>query len=71
MDDELGPQLYKCDPAGSFIGYKAAASGQKDQEGTNFLEKKMKNPGPLNSDAAIQVTIRIILSNMQIQLFAA
>ena len=22
IDDELGPQLYKCDPAGHYVGYK-------------------------------------------------
>jgi len=42
MDDELGPQLYKCDPAGIYMGYKATSSGVKDQEATNFLEKKIK-----------------------------
>ncbi len=26
IDDELGPQLYKCDPAGHFVGYKVCFS---------------------------------------------
>ncbi|EED19901.1 proteasome component Prs2, putative [Talaromyces stipitatus ATCC 10500] len=43
VDDEKGPQVYKCDPAGYFAGYKATASGPKQQEALNFLEKKLKN----------------------------
>jgi len=56
IDDELGPQLFKCDPAGTFIGYVACSSGQKDQEATNFLEKKMKNQ-KLNTNQTIQMAI--------------
>ena len=43
VDSEFGPQLYKCDPAGYYVGYKATASGPKQQEALNFLEKKLKN----------------------------
>ena len=43
VDSEYGPQLYKCDPAGYYVGYKATASGPKQQEALNLLEKKLKN----------------------------
>lgn len=43
VDSEFGPQLYKCDPAGYYVGYKATASGPKQQEALNFLEKKLKS----------------------------
>lgn len=43
VDFEFGPQLYKCDPAGYYVGYKATASGPKQQEALNHLEKKLKN----------------------------
>ena len=43
LDSEYGPQLFKCDPAGYYVGYKATASGPKAQEAQNFFEKKLKN----------------------------
>jgi 20S proteasome subunit alpha 1 len=43
VDSELGPQLYKCDPAGYYVGYKATAPGPKMQEALNFLERKLKD----------------------------
>lgn len=43
VDSEFGPQLYKCDPAGYYVGYKATATGPKQQEAMNHLEKKLKN----------------------------
>lgn len=55
FDDEYGVQLFKADPAGSYVGYKATGSGQKELEVTNFLEKKFKNEPKLNTDDAIQV----------------
>ena len=43
VDSEFGPQLYKCDPAGYYVGYKGTAAGPKQQEALNYLEKKLKN----------------------------
>lgn len=42
LDSELGPQVFKLDPAGYFVGFHATAAGQKQQEAMNFLEKKWK-----------------------------
>ena len=43
LDSECGPQLFKCDPAGYYVGYKGTAAGPKQQEALNQLEKKLKN----------------------------
>ncbi|KAK7054642.1 Proteasome subunit YC7alpha/Y8 (protease yscE subunit 7) [Paramarasmius palmivorus] len=42
MDFEHGPQCFKLDPAGYFVGFHATAAGQKQQEAMNHLEKKWK-----------------------------
>jgi 20S proteasome subunit alpha 1 len=67
LDDEYGPQLYKCDPAGYYVGYKATASGPKQQEALNHLEKKLKNkdcaPGEWEEVVELGIsTLSIVLS---------
>lgn len=42
VDPDLGPQIFKLDPAGYYVGFHATASGQKQQEATNVLEKAYK-----------------------------
>ncbi|KAJ7540507.1 hypothetical protein O6H91_10G018800 [Diphasiastrum complanatum] len=62
IDDELGPQLFKCDPAGHFAGYKATSAGHKEQESVNFLEKKMKNNPQLSYDETVQTAVSALQS---------
>ena len=49
-DDERGPLLYRTDPAGVYMGYKAAAAGPKSQEAHNYLEKQYKKTGRQNPE---------------------
>lgn len=41
-DPERGPQVYKIDPAGYYVGFRATAAGTKQTEAINFLEKHFK-----------------------------
>ena len=50
LDPEVGPQVFKCDPAGYYIGYKGTAAGPKQQEALNHLEKKLKNKDHAEGD---------------------
>lgn len=49
-DDEHGPLLYKTDPAGTYMGFKATAAGPKSQEVHNYLEKQYKKTGRSNPE---------------------
>lgn len=42
IDEERGPQIFKLDPAGYYVGFRATATGQKQQESMNHLEKLFK-----------------------------
>lgn len=66
MDEEEGASLYKCDPAGHYVGYRACAAGAKEQEALNFLQNKFK-PGEggqveLNEEDTIQTAIAALQS---------
>jgi len=57
IDDELGPQLFKTDPAGYYCGYRATSSGVKQTEANNFLEKKVKKKVDLSNNDAVELAI--------------
>ena len=61
IDEETGPQLFRCDPAGTYAGFKACAVGQKDVESVNFLEKKLKK----NPELGYNETVELAISTLQ------
>ncbi|KAG9458919.1 hypothetical protein H6P81_003427 [Aristolochia fimbriata] len=65
IDDERGPQLFKCDPAGHFFGHRATSAGLKEQEAINFLEKKMKNNPAFSYEETVQTAISALQSVLQ------
>lgn len=56
-DDEHGPQVFKCDPAGYYCGYKATAAGVKQLEANSFLEKKIKKKQDFTFHEAVEIAI--------------
>lgn len=62
FDDERGPQLFTCDPAGYYLGHRACAAGVKEQEAMNVLEKKIKKDTSLDKDETILTCIRSLAS---------
>lgn len=66
MDEEHGASLFKCDPAGHYVGYRACAAGAKEQEALNFLQNKFK-PGEgtqveLSEEDTVQTAIAALQS---------
>jgi 20S proteasome subunit alpha 1 len=55
IDPERGPQVFKLDPAGYYVGFKATAAGQKQQESINHLEKQLKKEPKLDFNATVEV----------------
>lgn len=54
----MDSELYKVDPAGFFVGYKAIAAGHKEQEANNLLEKKVKSAeNGMTFDQAMEAAI--------------
>jgi len=42
LDELSNPAVFKLDPAGFYVGFKATSSGNKQTEATNYLEKAFK-----------------------------
>ena len=65
-DDELGPSVYKTDPAGYFSGNRACSAGVKHVEANSFLEKeyrkKKDNAQQFSHDETVQTAITCLMT---------
>jgi len=60
IDEEFGPQIYKIDPAGFYMGFKATAAGPKEQEAITLFEKSVKKTnGNYKEDQAIETILEV------------
>ena len=59
-DDDMGPVVYRSDPAGYFSAFKACSVGPKQTEATSFLEKKFKKGAEFNKEETIQLAINCL-----------
>jgi 20S proteasome subunit alpha 1 len=65
IDEEIGPLLYKIDPAGHYYGYRACASGVKEQEAINYLEKQFRVTPGLEKKMTETETVNLAISTLQ------
>ncbi|CAD7679496.1 unnamed protein product [Nyctereutes procyonoides] len=66
IDEEQGPQVYKCDPAGYYCGFKATAAGVKQTESTSFLEKKVKKKFDWTFEQTVETAITCLSTVLSI-----
>ncbi|PAV72446.1 hypothetical protein WR25_02633 [Diploscapter pachys] len=65
-DDEMGPCVFRIDPAGYFRGMRAAAIGVKLTTANSFLEKKLKKKTDYNREEAIELALEGLQSSLGI-----
>ncbi len=57
IDDEKGPQLFKVDCAGHYLPFFGTASGAKEQEAVNFLERRVEDMKNYDADETVRTAI--------------
>lgn len=56
-EDEKGAAVFKVDPSGHYLPYKAAATGKFEPEAMNFLEKRVTELSTLDEEATVEMAI--------------
>jgi 20S proteasome subunit alpha 1 len=56
-EEEKGSQVFKVDPSGHYLPYKAVSMGKYEPEAMNFLEKRVTELEQLDESATIEMAI--------------
>ena len=56
-EEEKGAQVFKVDPAGHFLPYKAVSTGKYEPEAMNYLEKKVAELELLDESGTVEMAI--------------
>ena len=56
-ESEKGAQVFKVDPAGHYLPYKAVSTGKYEPEAMNFLEKRVGELDQLDENATVEMAI--------------
>ena len=65
IDEERGPCLYKNDPAGYYVGYKATSARRRNRRLSTFLEKKVKGRRPRGNEFDVRPPCRTAVACLQ------
>lgn len=60
-DDEKGSQVFKVDPSGHYLPYKAVSAGKAEPEAMNFLEKRIAEFPSLDENGTIEMAISAMM----------
>lgn len=61
FDEEFGPQVYRIDPSGQAVGFRAVSTGTKEQEAMTQLEKHYrKKEGNWDTRETIETAIQVL-----------
>ncbi|KII70160.1 Proteasome subunit alpha type-6 [Thelohanellus kitauei] len=61
IDDECGAMLYKVDPSGLSVPFRAISVGAKQSEANALLERKLKKHPPLTKKEVVELALTVLL----------
>ena len=66
IDSERGPQVFKLDPAGYYVGFRATSAGTKQTECNNQLEKSFKKEPKLPYEDTLEVRFLVLVRTSRV-----